>query len=237
MYRGADPRGYAHARAWQLALASSSPSTLRPPLYRVASERILDAATTVFAAEGFDRANMDAIALEADTTKPTLYARYGSKEGLFEAAVEREYELRKHRLFDAYAGGEQEPFRQRLSRWSSTYFELVRERPEGFVLISEGERHPSAAAIVKRANSEIVGRIAELVKQISGRHSEDGARLVAAMISGIFTACARGAVSTPNVNIADAAALCESFLYSALRGIDPDLIDAVGLKPATQAAE
>lgn len=48
---------------------------------------------------------MDVIAAEADATKPTLYARFGSKEALFEAAVEREYELRKQRLFSAYAGG------------------------------------------------------------------------------------------------------------------------------------
>jgi AcrR family transcriptional regulator len=209
-------------------VATSSASRLRAPLYRIASERILDAATTVFAAEGFDRANMDAIAAQADTTKPTLYARFGSKEGLFEAAVEREYELRKARLFKAYAGGGQEPFRRRLHRWSSTYFDLVRERPEGFILISQGERHPSAAAVIKRANSEIVDRITELVQQVSGRQSDKGARLVASMISGIFTACATEAVSTPKVDIANAAALCESFLYGALRGIDPDLIDAVG---------
>ena len=171
---------------------------------------------------------MDAIAIEANTTKPTLYARFGSKEALFEAAVEREYEVRKARLFNAYADGDQEPFRQRLHRWSSTYFDLVSERPDGFILISQGERHPSAAAVIERANGEIVDRIAELVQRVSGRQSENGARLVACMISGIFTACATEAVSLPRVTIADAAALCESFLYSALRGIDPDLIDAVG---------
>ncbi len=203
------------------------PSHPTPP-YRIASERILDAATAVFAREGFDRANMDVIAAEAGATKPTLYARFGSKEGLFNAAVEREYELRKARLFQAYAGGTQQPFRERLHRWSSAYFDLVAERPEAFVLISEGERHPAAAAVIKRANDEIVDRIARLVAGVSGRRSERGARLVAAMISGIFTACAREAVVTGDVDIGDAAALCESFLLGALRGVDPELIDAVG---------
>ena len=209
-------------------MASSQPSTASSPSYRIASERILDAATTVFAREGFDRANMDVIAAEADATKPTLYARFGSKEALFEAAVEREYEMRKARLFDAYGGGQQEPFRQRLHRWSSTYFDLVAQRPDAFLLIGEGERHPGAAAIIRRANDEIVERIAQLVQQVSGRPSRAGARLVATMISGIFNACAREAVASPDVDIAHAAALCESFLYGALRGIDPKLIDAVG---------
>lgn len=210
------------------AVATPSASTRSSPAYRIASERILDAATAVFAREGFDRANMDVIAAEAQATKPTLYARFGSKEGLFEAAVEREYALRKARLFQAYAGGGEESFRQRLHRWSSAYFDLVAERPQAFVLISEGERHPAAATLIKRANDEIVGRIAELVVQVSGRRSKRGAHLVAALISGIFTACAREIVVTGGVDIADASALCESFLYGALRGVDPELIDAVG---------
>jgi AcrR family transcriptional regulator len=199
--------------------------TVAAPAYRIASDRILDAATAVFAREGFDRANMDAIAAEAKATKPTLYARFGSKEGLFRAAVEREYELRKARLFHAYAGGDGAPFRERLHSWSNTYFDLVRERPDAFVLISEGERHPGAAAVIRRANEEIVDRIAGLVVQVSGRRAGNGARLVAAMISGIFTSCAREAVSAHGIEIADAAALCESFLYGALRDLDPELID------------
>lgn len=209
-------------------MASSQSSTAGTSSYRIASERILDAATTVFAREGFDRANMDVIAAQAEATKPTLYARFGSKEALFEAAVEREYEMRKARLFDAYGGGEREPFRQRLHRWSSTYFDLVAERPDAFLLIGEGERHPGAAAIIRRANDEIVDAIADLVHQVSGRRSRRGARLVGTMISGIFNACARETVGNPEIDIVDAAALCESFLYSALRGIDPELIEAVG---------
>jgi AcrR family transcriptional regulator len=194
----------------------------------VASEEILDAATDVFAAEGFDRANMDAIAARAGITKPTLYSRFGSKEGLFAAAVEREYEIRKARLFDAYSGRGPEPFRERLRRWSSAYFDLVRERPAGFVLISEGERHPRAAALVRRGNDEVVRRIALLVMDVSGRRGRRGARLVAAMISGIFTACAREAAVNRTLDIPDASALCESFLLGALRGLDPELIDAAG---------
>jgi AcrR family transcriptional regulator len=208
-------------------MAPSSASRLASPAYRVASEGILDAATAVFAAEGFDRANMDAIAARAGVTKPTLYARFGSKEGLFKAAVEREYELRKNRLFDAYGDHGAEPFRGRLHRWSEAYFDLVRDRPAAFVLIAEGERHPVAAAVIRQANDEIVDRIAELVVAVSGRRSERGARLVAAMISGIFTAAAREAVAN-QIDIADAAQLCESFLYNALRGLDPKLIDAAG---------
>src|ERR1035437_9788374 len=77
--------------------ASASPRT--EPRYRVAETSMLDAAVTVFAGEGFDRAKMETIAARAGTTKPTLYARFDSKENLFAAAVKREYDVRKERLF------------------------------------------------------------------------------------------------------------------------------------------
>src|SRR5947208_11595454 len=97
------------------------------PRVRISDEAILDAATAVFAAEGYDRANMDAIAARAGATKPTLYARFGSKEELFAAAVRREYELRKTALFEAYGGSGRAPFRERLHRWTAAYFDFVRE--------------------------------------------------------------------------------------------------------------
>jgi AcrR family transcriptional regulator len=186
----------------------------------------LDAAAAVFAAEGFEGAKMETIAARAGTTKPTLYARFDSKADLFAAAVTREYDLRKDRLFEAYSSGEEEPFRVRLARWNAAYFDLVRERPDGFKLIADGERHPAAAAIIERAGREILDGIEELVIRISGREGRGGARLVASMITGMLTSCARQAVARGN-DLDQAAALCESFLYAALRGLDPSLIDAV----------
>jgi AcrR family transcriptional regulator len=199
-----------------------------PTRVRIADESILDAAAAVFAGEGFDRANMDVIATEAGATKPTLYARFGSKDELFAAAVRREYELRKAALFDAYGAGGQRPFRERLHGWTTAYFSFVRERPDGFLLISEGERHPASAAVIERAAGEIVDRIAGLVVRVSGHDAPVGARVVAAMITGMLTACAREAIRHDGVDLDDAARLCESFLYAALRGLDARLIDAVG---------
>ena len=199
------------------------------PRYRVAGDRLLDAATGVFATEGFDRATMEAIAARAAVTKPTLYARFGSKEELFAAAVGREYEIRKARLFAAYAeSGDARPFRERLHAWVMAYFDLVRERPEAFLLISAGERHPRAAAVIERASGEVVERIADLVSGISGREGRRGARLVASVIAAMLTSAAREAVRAPALDVDQAAAVCESMLHAALRGLDADLIDAVG---------
>jgi AcrR family transcriptional regulator len=48
---------------------------------------ILDAALTVFAAQGYSGTTMDAVAAEAGVTKPTLYSYFQSKETLFQAMM------------------------------------------------------------------------------------------------------------------------------------------------------
>lgn len=50
-------------------------------------QRILDAALNVFSQAGFAGTTMDAIALAANVSKPTLYMYFGSKERLFEAIM------------------------------------------------------------------------------------------------------------------------------------------------------
>ncbi len=50
-------------------------------------QRILDAALEVFSEAGYAGTSMDAIALAADVSKPTLYMYFGSKEQLFEAIM------------------------------------------------------------------------------------------------------------------------------------------------------
>ncbi len=50
---------------------------------------ILDAAETVFGAQGFAKTNMTDIAVAADASRPLLYRYFRDKEGLFEAVVER----------------------------------------------------------------------------------------------------------------------------------------------------
>jgi TetR/AcrR family transcriptional regulator, mexJK operon transcriptional repressor len=50
-------------------------------------QRILAAALEVFSQAGYSAASMDAIALAADVSKPTLYLYFGSKEQLFESMM------------------------------------------------------------------------------------------------------------------------------------------------------
>lgn len=52
-------------------------------------ERVLDAATALFLDQGFERTTFDQLSALAPASKTTLYARFPSKEVLFEAVVLR----------------------------------------------------------------------------------------------------------------------------------------------------
>lgn len=53
------------------------------------TERLLDVATELFLSRGFANTNMDLVALQAGSSKRTLYARFPSKDELFHAVITR----------------------------------------------------------------------------------------------------------------------------------------------------
>ena len=68
-------------------------------------DRILDAALTVFAAEGFAGATIDAIGHAAGFTKGAVYSNFESKDELFLALLDRQFESRGALIATALDGG------------------------------------------------------------------------------------------------------------------------------------
>jgi AcrR family transcriptional regulator len=66
----------------------------RPP----APERVLEIASELFYGEGINTVGVDRIAAEADASKATLYAHYGSKDGLVAAYLDRRAAFSRERL-------------------------------------------------------------------------------------------------------------------------------------------
>jgi AcrR family transcriptional regulator len=56
----------------------------------VREQQMLDAAVQIFSVNGYHETSMDAIAAQAEISKPMLYLYYGSKEELFGACLNRE---------------------------------------------------------------------------------------------------------------------------------------------------
>ena len=64
----------------------------RPGRPSLSNEQLLDRALDLFLAQGFERTSIDGICPAAGMAKRTVYARYGDKETLFKAALQRAIE-------------------------------------------------------------------------------------------------------------------------------------------------
>jgi AcrR family transcriptional regulator len=53
-------------------------------------QRLIEVATRLFLDRGYDATSLDAVAESARVSKPTVYARYGDKRGLFAEVLRRE---------------------------------------------------------------------------------------------------------------------------------------------------
>jgi len=126
---------------------------------------ILDAASAVFAEKGFSGANVDDIVARVETTKPTIYYHFGSKEGLFAAVLE-----------DVYAGmrdiekslrSEGLPASEAMRELVGITFDYHAAHPDWIRLISvaniHGAKHIAGSESVAPSNSAILGILSDLV--------------------------------------------------------------------------
>lgn len=130
----------------------------------VREQQMLDAAVTVFAANGFSDASMDAIAAEAKISKPMLYLYYGSKDELFSACIARE----SSKFIDAMSTG----FNPALSPREQTrtvvreFLTFVHENADSWrVLYRVAVGTTSFASLVVESRRRVIEMVAELIKQ------------------------------------------------------------------------
>jgi AcrR family transcriptional regulator len=126
-------------------------------------ERILDAAGKVFLERGFSGASVDEIAEAACAGKPTIYARFPSKEALFSAVIERLVRRDTSLEGVSCAGASIE---DRLTALAVAILNTVLE-PEHIglirVAVAEARRFPELATSVSRMARE---RKAEAVRRL-----------------------------------------------------------------------
>jgi AcrR family transcriptional regulator len=137
----------------------------RPPrgLAGKVEERILDAAGRVFLERGFSGASVDEIAEVACAGKPTIYARFPSKQALFAAVVERLVHL--NTSFDAFACGGSS-VEERLDALAAVVLtRVLTAETIGLIRIAvaEARRFPDLAMSVGRMGRE---RPAEAVSRV-----------------------------------------------------------------------
>ena len=129
-----------------------------PPLPRENAKRrrILASALKVFSKEGYSGATMDAIALEAAVSKPTLYTYFGAKEKLFEAIMVAERDVMLH-SFEHSSGN----FVEDLHTFAWHYAETVMKAEFlslARLIISEAQRFPAIGRAYQVAGPDRVLR-------------------------------------------------------------------------------
>jgi AcrR family transcriptional regulator len=131
-------------------------------------ERILDAAGKVFLERGFEGASVEEIAEVARAGKPTIYARYGSKEGLFAAVVARK--VRDNTSIERVAAMGS-TIEERLEAIGSVLLDRILS-PESIGLmravVAEARRFPDLAISVKRQARDLgIESVARLLGELA----------------------------------------------------------------------
>jgi AcrR family transcriptional regulator len=173
----------------------STMSPVKPPRTRPTRvevrDRILDAASKVFAAEGFAGATIDAIGQAAGFTKGAVYSNFGSKDELFLALLDREFELRGEQIATALeSDGDSAATAQTLSR---SVLDSVHDHADYYVLfveywlraVRDPELRERLIARRRAAAAEQADNFTDSSAAASGRPLADLAQLVVTMNLGI----------------------------------------------------
>lgn len=131
------------------------------------ADRILDAATAHFLAEGYGATSIEQVARGAGVSKRTFYARFEDKAALFAAVLHRIVEGLRPRPGVAIEGGDLESMLRHLAGLILRAALAPQAIAVHRLIIGESARFPALAAAVNRnaANEEAVALIAGLLER------------------------------------------------------------------------
>lgn len=139
-----------------------------PPRSRDAEQtrrNILDAAIAEFAAKGLSGARVDEIAARTQTTKRMIYYYFGSKEGLYAAALEEMYEAIRSTEKDLLL--DELPPADAMRRLVESTFDYHADHPDFVRMVTveniHGARHIAGSATVRTRNDAVIGLLRRLL--------------------------------------------------------------------------
>lgn len=175
----------------------------RPPV-ALDEAQVGRAAVASFARAGYAGTTVEDVARAAGLEKTILFRRFGTKEGVFRWAVDREAEVLAGVLVEAYdRGRDVTPF-DALREGFAALVDYALSRPEGFRLLFAPDRgRDDAIAATARVRAMVDDRVEELVRLHLGRAGQPlgaSASLVALMIVGAAERVAARCVATPGID-------------------------------------
>jgi AcrR family transcriptional regulator len=191
-------------------------------------DKLLDAATAVFSRVGYEPATVAQIAAEAGATKPTLYARYGSKADLYRSTLTRERDIFQAHLFGAYAEARDRPVGEIVERAVHAFFAYADARPEGYRLLFANAPNDIRAELQDAMHAAVIEQVTALIEGAMRRLKQSdnaGVRFVSAMIVGACMDGARMLHADDRLTTRAAAAIATSFVLGATAGVNPRLLE------------
>jgi AcrR family transcriptional regulator len=187
----------------------------------VREQQMLDAAVQMFSANGYHETSMDAIAGQAQISKPMLYLYYGSKEELFGACLNREL----GRFIDAVRSDidlKQSP-RELLRTTIGTVLHYIdANRASWIVLYAQATSSQAFAHTVREGREKIIDLVARLL-EAGTRNPEPHSDLhmIAVALVGAGEAVA-ARVSVGDADVDEAAELLINLFWRGLKGAPVD---------------
>jgi AcrR family transcriptional regulator len=187
---------------------------------------MLDAAVQMFSVNGYYETSMDAIAAEAQISKPMLYLYYGSKEDLFGACLDRELS----RFIDTvradidFTLGPKDLLRNTIVSFLR-YIDA--NRAAWIVMYTQATSSQTFAQTVREGREQIIELVAGLVRAGSRTPRTDSEHeMTAVALVGAGEAMANR-VSTGDIGVDEAAHLTIDLFWHGLRGTPGDREAAV----------
>lgn len=200
----------------------------------ISEESFLDAATELFARQGYGATSVDQIALRAGSTKPTFYARFDSKEQVYARAIEREAALLTRHLFAAYDRAEELGLRAGVSLGMRAAFEFAELRPDGSALLFEPDTSAPIGDASARAVRQVVERVARIMRPLlvgAAGGGQAGAELLAALLVSLSNAGVRHARERGIRDLGAVGAAVASFAAEGVTGLDHALFAGIEERP------
>jgi AcrR family transcriptional regulator len=183
----------------------------------VREQQMLDAAVQMFSVNGYHETSMDAIAGQAEISKPMLYLYYGSKEELFGAVLNREL----GRFVDAVRTNVDFtlPPKDLLRNAVVSYLTYIdANRASWIVLYTQATKSQTFAHTVREGREKIVDLVGRLLQSGTRNPAPDADfDMMAIALVGAGEAVA-SSVSTGDVDVEDAAELLINLFWRGLKG-------------------
>lgn len=197
-------------------------TTSSPTHRRFDDDVLLDAARAVFSASGYHATQTSEIASVAGTTRPTLHARLGSKEQMYQQVLAREAHVFLSWIEAAYEKGREVPLDALADVGMEPLFRLAQERLEGFNLLFRGDRGGEQATSLRRSIVErVTRRLAALIEErqvLFGASVGPQGPVLAAACVGVAVQVCEQALDT-GLSLREAHRIASQFVSGAFRGM------------------